>query len=247
MRKFAKLGLLSGVSAIALFAAVGCASAATVTILQSNAWSGSNDPAAPAGVTLLPLGTGGPNALVTTSSVVSDGVTATFSGGSNPNSGEYAGNTSGQSSSPFGSNNSTLDYFEAGGTNGVVTLTWSTAQTSLTMLWGTVDGETGRNVLLSNGMTITGSTILADCGTTACGNGFGGTLSGAYDVYLTITGLGSFTSATFSDSAASAFEFDVAIPTTTPLPAALPLFAGGLGMMGLLGRRRKRKAAAASA
>jgi hypothetical protein len=30
----------------------------------------------------------------------------------------------------------------------------------------------------------------------------------------------------------------------TPLPAALPLFAGGLGVMGLLARRRKRKGAA---
>jgi hypothetical protein len=31
---------------------------------------------------------------------------------------------------------------------------------------------------------------------------------------------------------------------TTPLPAALPLFAGGLGVMGLFARRRKRKLAA---
>ena len=30
----------------------------------------------------------------------------------------------------------------------------------------------------------------------------------------------------------------------TPLPAALPLFAGGLGALGLLGWRRKRKQAA---
>ena len=29
---------------------------------------------------------------------------------------------------------------------------------------------------------------------------------------------------------------------TTPLPAALPLFAGGLGVMGLIVRRRKRSA-----
>jgi hypothetical protein len=35
--------------------------------------------------------------------------------------------------------------------------------------------------------------------------------------------------------------------TTTPLPAALPLFATGLGVMGLLGWRRKRKNAAALA
>jgi hypothetical protein len=33
-------------------------------------------------------------------------------------------------------------------------------------------------------------------------------------------------------------------PTTTPLPAALPLFATGLGGLGLLGWRRKRKARA---
>jgi hypothetical protein len=33
---------------------------------------------------------------------------------------------------------------------------------------------------------------------------------------------------------------------TTPLPAALPLFASGLGALGLLGWRRKRKAAAAA-
>jgi hypothetical protein len=30
--------------------------------------------------------------------------------------------------------------------------------------------------------------------------------------------------------------------STTPLPATLPLFAGGLGMLGLFGRRRKQKA-----
>lgn len=35
-------------------------------------------------------------------------------------------------------------------------------------------------------------------------------------------------------------------PFATPLPAALPLFAGGLGVFGLLGWRRKRKAAALS-
>jgi hypothetical protein len=33
--------------------------------------------------------------------------------------------------------------------------------------------------------------------------------------------------------------------TPTPLPAALPLFAGGLGALGVLGWRKKRKAAAA--
>jgi hypothetical protein len=33
--------------------------------------------------------------------------------------------------------------------------------------------------------------------------------------------------------------------STTPLPAALPMFAGGLGMVGFLARRKKRKSTAA--
>jgi hypothetical protein len=36
-------------------------------------------------------------------------------------------------------------------------------------------------------------------------------------------------------------------PVATPLPAALPLFAGGLGVLGFLAKRRKRKSAAAAA
>ena len=36
----------------------------------------------------------------------------------------------------------------------------------------------------------------------------------------------------------------ISLVSATPLPAALPLFAGGLGAMGLLGWRRKRKVGA---
>jgi hypothetical protein len=42
----------------------------------------------------------------------------------------------------------------------------------------------------------------------------------------------------------STVSFTVIPNPTTPLPAALPLFATGLGLMGLLGWRRKRKARA---
>jgi hypothetical protein len=38
--------------------------------------------------------------------------------------------------------------------------------------------------------------------------------------------------------------FDVPVAATTPLPAALPLFATGIGAMGFIGWRRKRKAQA---
>jgi hypothetical protein len=39
-------------------------------------------------------------------------------------------------------------------------------------------------------------------------------------------------------------SFTIEIEATTPLPAALPLFATGLGALGLLGWRRKKKVAA---
>jgi hypothetical protein len=42
------------------------------------------------------------------------------------------------------------------------------------------------------------------------------------------------------------WSYDPAL-SATPLPAALPLFAGGLGVIGLFGRRRKRESAAALA
>jgi hypothetical protein len=39
---------------------------------------------------------------------------------------------------------------------------------------------------------------------------------------------------------------ELTVTQTTPLPAALPLFATGLGALGLLGWRRKRKAQTAA-
>ena len=66
------------------------------------------------------------------------------------------------------------------------------------------------------------------------------------DTYLGSCGAGQDCSAGTSTDPNYAVGFS-SILTTTPLPATLPLFAGGLGAMGLLGRRRKRKNAAALA
>jgi len=56
---------------------------------------------------------------------------------------------------------------------------------------------------------------------------------------ITPRGYGSFTGPVFADGKE--------VPSTVPLPAALPLFATGLGALGLLGWRRKRKGAAIAA
>jgi hypothetical protein len=60
-----------------------------------------------------------------------------------------------------------------------------------------------------------------------------------------VTGSGSDT-LTFFETDGPGFMAldDVSLTAATPLPAALPLFATGLGGLGLLGWRRKRKAQA---
>jgi hypothetical protein len=57
---------------------------------------------------------------------------------------------------------------------------------------------------------------------------------------------GSTTFGAFSGSV-DGFTTHVTTPSIIPLPAALPLFATGLGALGLLGWRRKKKAAALAA
>ncbi len=132
---------LAGVAAIALLATVGSASAAPViTILAPNSFS------------LLDLGTGTANsrqnAITSPFAVNSGGITTiTFSGGaasgdSSQASGVYAGNQGSIAASPLGSGDSTTNYLVAQpGTAGVdnVTVNYATAQTTLDILWGTVD------------------------------------------------------------------------------------------------------------
>jgi hypothetical protein len=63
-----------------------------------------------------------------------------------------------------------------------------------------------------------------DCGTTSCKNG---------DCYGYIAGKFTYT--------------QLQPAATTPLPAALPMFVAGIGLIGGLGYRRKRKALKAAA
>jgi hypothetical protein len=111
--------------------------------------------------------------------------------------------------------------------------------TSLSLFWGSPDafntitfyagpGETGGPV-----GTFTGSSLLA----------FGATLGSGHDL---VTFAGSFGSVLFTSSdQALEYTFAANPVGSTPLPAALPLYAAGVGVMGLLGWRRKRKQNAA--
>jgi hypothetical protein len=74
------------------------------------------------------------------------------------------------------------------------------------------------------------------------GSSLGVQTYGHDEVDFDMTG-GTFQSVVLTSSG-NAFEFANLkdSPALTPLPAALPLFATGLGALGLLGWRRKRKA-----
>lgn len=79
-----------------------------------------------------------------------------------------------------------------------------------------------------------------------------GTVSSAWTLYtLSVLGTGAgdalkFVAVGTSDSFGGSLD-DVSLVANTPLPAALPLFASGLGALGLLRWRKKRKAAALAA
>jgi hypothetical protein len=120
---------------------------------------------------------------------------------------------------------------------------YNVGSSAFTLLWGSPDlynvvqffsGPDGTGSLLST----TGASGLSYIGSDlAC---FSSTCADTLFDLVTFTYAGGIIgSVELSDSnGQAAFEFGVA----TPLPAAFPLFAGGLGVIGLIAGRRKRKA-----
>ncbi len=98
-------------------------------------------------------------------------------------------------------------------------------------------GNLTGNLAVLNGLTV--HQVLGDLNA----------LLGGHSSVITIADLGSTVgdlNASFSDGQVSTFAQNhlIAPVSATPLPATLPLFATGLGGLGLLGRRRRRKQAA---
>jgi hypothetical protein len=136
----------------------------------------------------------------------------------------------------------TLPYMsvEGGGTEQVV---FGTARTSISIYWGSIDGDQGGNdnlnTLTLGGYTLTGADLVA-LGATGTGDQF----SPAGNELITITGLASFTTATFS-STANAFEFSLATPIgitgTTPEPSTWAMMMLGFAGLGYAAFRRNSK------
>jgi hypothetical protein len=116
------------------------------------------------------------------------------------------------------------------------TYTFAAPQASLQMLWGSPDSY--NTIEFLNGATPVFS--LTGSGLHPITFGLG------HDLVTFTDTTGAFTAVVLS-STQNAFEFADLISTpvgsqgTTPLPAALPLYVAGVGIVGLVGWRRRRK------
>jgi hypothetical protein len=86
-------------------------------------------------------------------------------------------------------------------------------------------------------------TLVGYAGDLLCGEPFGSSCVGGSATNVELAGKGG---AFFFLDAGATLTAEVAPPPTTPLPTALPLFAGGLGFVGYLAKRRKKSTALAT-
>jgi hypothetical protein len=131
------------------------------------------------------------------------------------------------------------------------TAIYNVNSSNFTLLWGSPDPY--NQIAFYTGPNGTGSLIDVIGGNTTSYNGsnlacFASTCTDTlFDLVTFVVSSGTIGSVELTDAGAA---FEYGLPTTsdppaaTPLPAALPLFATGIGGLGLLGWRRKRKSRA---
>jgi PEP-CTERM motif-containing protein len=148
--------------------------------------------------------------------------------------GIQTGTTAGFAADPLGD---TLPYMsvEANSTEQVI---FGTSRNSLTLYWGSIDGNQGGDdnnnslAITVDGFTLTGADLVA---LGASGRGDEGSPAG--NQLVTITGLGAFTTVQFS-STGNAFEFALA---SVPEPSTWAMMALGFAGLGYAAFRRNTK------
>ena len=154
--------------------------------------------------------------------------------------GTAKGTTTDVSAAPLGMgagpNGTTYMSVEGGGTE---LATWATPQSSLSIYWGSIDGDAGgNNNLNSLAITVDGYTLTGGNLVSMGALGLGDQNSPMDNQWVTITGLGDFKQASFS-STNNAFEFSLASGAPEPSTwAMMGLGFAGLGFMGWRGSRK---------
>jgi hypothetical protein len=154
--------------------------------------------------------------------------------------GTAKGTTPNVSAAPLGMgtgpNGTTYMSVEAGSTE---LATWATAQTSLSIYWGSIDGDAGGNNNLNtlaisvDGYTLTGADLVS---LGALGTGNQG--APADNQWVTITGLADFTQVKFSTTQ-NAFEFSLG--SGVPEPSTWAMMGLGFVALGYAAFRRNAK------
>ena len=153
------------------------------------------------------------------------------------------GTTSGVSAAPLGMgtgpDGTTYMSVEGGG---VEMATWATPQTSLSIYWGSIDGNSGNLNSLAitiDDYTLTGADLVS---LGALGAGDQG--APADNQWVTIKGLGAFTEVAFS-STSNAFEFSLG--SGVPEPSTWAMMGLGFAGLAFMSWRGSRKTAALTA
>jgi hypothetical protein len=145
----------------------------------------------------------------------------------------------------------TGNYLSTGGPIGQITITFTSPETSLELLWGSIDGCSavapstctpaisgypGNSLALNNGTTLTGYQLENDLpGISNASQGYGGS------AWVMINTTTPFTTVTFTSFYSSFESADITAADPTPEPGSVFLVGAGLGLAALLRRSTLRK------
>jgi PEP-CTERM motif len=146
------------------------------------------------------------------------------------------GSVAGQYAAPFGMGDTTYMSVQNGGTEQA---TWATPQTSLSIYWGSIDAVGVDGILNQVSITIDGYTLTGSDLVTLGASGTGNQNSPTNNQWVTITGLGPFTTVDFHDAGKNAFEFSLG--SGVPEPSTWAMMVLGFAGLGYAAFRRAHK------